>query len=121
MPMLASRVAMMQSVIPEVDRGPIVSYSTFPIAGGEFEPLWDQVKGRSVAELRARPGESLPLFQAIRAAGTARERPLVVETLRAFAEGRVRIEGGAVVDGQGRPIEGLDLTAEIEAGLRGPG
>ena len=112
---------MMQSVIPEVDRGPIVTYSTFPIAGGEFEPLWDEVKGRSVEELRGGPGESLPLFRAVRGAGTARERPLVVETLRAFAEGRVRVEGGAVVDGQGRPIEGLDLTAEIEAGLRGPG
>lgn len=112
---------MMQSVIPEVDRGPIVTYSTFPIAGGQFEPLWEEVEGRSVADLRAGSGESPPLFQAIRSAGTARERPLVVETLRAFAEGRVRVEGGAVVDGQGRPIEGLDLTAEIEAGLRGPG
>ena len=112
---------MMQSVIPEVDRGPIVSYSTFPIASAEFEPLWDEVKDRSVSELRAGPGESLPLFQAVRSAGTARERPLVVETLQAFAEGRVRIEDGAVVDEQGRPIEGLDLTQEIEAGLRGSG
>ena len=111
---------MMQSVTPEVDRGPIVSFSTFPIAGGSFEPLWDEVRGRSVEELRARPGEALPLFQAIREAGTARERLLVVETLRAFAQGRARIGGGAVTDGQGRPIEGLDLTGEIEAGLRGP-
>lgn len=112
---------MMQSVIPEVDRGPIVTFSTFPITGGEFEPLWDEARGRSVEELREGSGESLPLFQAVRAAGTARERPLVVETLRAFAEGRVRIENGAVVDGQGNPIEGLDLTQEIEAGLRGSG
>ena len=112
---------MMQSVIPEVDRGPIVTFSTFPITGGEFGPLWDEARGRSVEELREGPGESLPLFQAIRSAGTARERPLVVETLRAFAEGRVRIEDGAVVDGQVRPIEGLDLTQEIEAGLRATG
>ena len=28
--------------------------------------------------------------------------------------------GGAVTDGQGRAIEGLDLTGEIEAGLGGP-
>ena len=111
---------MMQSVIPEVDRGPIVSFSTFPIAGGSFEPLWDEVRGRSVEELRESAGEALRLFQAVRAAGTARERLLVVETLRAFAQGRVRIDGGAVTDGQGRPIEGLDLTGEIEAGLRGP-
>ena len=112
---------MMQSVIPEVDRGPIVSFSTFSTEGERFAPLWDEVRGRSVEELREGLGEALPLFQAIRAAGTARERPLVVETLRAFAEGRVRIEGGRVIDGQGRPIDGLDLTDEIEAGLRGPG
>ena len=111
---------MMQSVTPEVDRGPIVSFSTFPIAGGSFEPLWDEVQGRSVEELRESAGEALPLFQAIREAGTARERLLVVETLRAFAQGRARIDGGAVTDGQGRPIEGLDLTGEIEAGLGGP-
>ena len=92
------------------------------------------MQGRSVEELRESAGEALPLFQAIREAGTARERLLVVETLRASAEGRVRIKTMAdttmadtygfihrtVTDGQGRPIEGLDLTGEIEAGLRGP-
>ena len=50
---------MMQSVTPEVDRGPIVSFSTFPIAGGSFEPLWDEVRGRSVEELRESAGEAL--------------------------------------------------------------
>ena len=108
---------MMQSVTPEVDQGPIVSFSTFPIAGEVFDPLWREVGRRTVQDLRAHGGQALALFQAIREAGTARERPLVVETLRAFAQGRVRIEGGNVVDWQGRPITGLDLTAEIEAGL----
>ena len=44
-----------------------------------------------------------------------RELPLIVATLRAFADGKVRIEGGRVLDASGRPIAGYDLTEEIEA------
>jgi hypothetical protein len=39
----------------------------------------------------------------------------VVETLRAFADGRVRIEGKRVVDAGGQSIAGYDLTEQIEA------
>jgi len=37
-----------------------------------------------------------------------------VATLRAFADGKVRIEGGCVVGADGRPIAAYDLTAEID-------
>jgi hypothetical protein len=61
--------------------------------------------------------ESSLLFQAIRAAGVAREVPLVIETLRALASGRVRITGKRVIDANGVEITGYDLSTEIEAVL----
>lgn len=101
-------------VTEELDRGPLVSCSTFPIAGPPFDEHWEAIKGRPLDELRATEGEELPLFQLIRQHGMARERPLVVETLRAFAQGRVGVRHGAVVDDEGEPLSGLDLTVEIE-------
>lgn len=102
-------------VTEDLDCGPTVAYSTFPIRGGAFDPLWSAVKGRPLAEVRAKDGEELPLFQLIRQHGMARERPLVVETLKAFAEGHLRLAERIVIDGGGKPVAGLDLTARIEA------
>jgi phosphoribosylglycinamide formyltransferase-1 len=106
---------MIHLATPELDGGPVVTYSTYPIRGPEFGPLWHDIECRSLDEARADLGEELPLFKAIRRAGVAREVPLVVETLRAFADGRVRIEGKRVVDAGGQPIAGYDLTEQIEA------
>ncbi len=66
-------------------------------------------------EARALKGENMRLFRAMRWAGIDREVPLVVETLRAFADGRIRIEDKLVVDADGNGIAGYDLTNEIEA------
>jgi phosphoribosylglycinamide formyltransferase-1 len=105
-------------VTEEMDKGPTVTYSTFSLRGPLFDAHWKAIEGKAVAELEKDPGEELPLFKVIREQGALRERPLVVETLRAFAEGRVRLQNGAVLDSQGRPVKGIDLTAEIEAGLK---
>lgn len=106
--------AMMHLATPEVDEGPVVTYCTYPIRGGPFDRLWRKMEGRDLEEVRAREGEANPLFAEIRRHGVARELPLIVETLRAFADGRVRIVDKGVVDAAGRPIPGYDLTAEIE-------
>ncbi|MSQ25749.1 MAG: phosphoglycerate transporter [Dehalococcoidia bacterium] len=107
----------MFAVTEELDRGPTVAYSTFPITGGRFDPLWRDAASNSVPQLQAQYGdygEGLPLFQEIRNAGMLRERPLVVETLKACAEGRVVIKEGRVLDKRGNVLPGLDLTREIE-------
>jgi len=54
------------------------------------------------------PAEETPLFQEIRRRGATREPPLIVETLRALAEGR------ADPSGEHPP---LDLTAHVEVAL----
>jgi folate-dependent phosphoribosylglycinamide formyltransferase PurN len=104
----------MHLATPEVDRGPPVAYCLYPLRGPSFDPLWQEVEGRSVLELRRVEGEDNRLFQEIRRHGVARELPMVVETLRALADGRVAIRRKQVVDAHGRPIPGLDLTPEIE-------
>ena len=105
----------------DLDRGPVLTYCSFPIRGGEFETLWQQIEGRSVEELRASEGEEQPLFRLIREEGVRRERPLVLETLKAFAGERVRVVERRVVDGAGNPIDGLCLNEAVERAVRDAG
>ena len=100
----------------ELDRGPLVSYCTYSLHGAALEPLWDGIGEARVDELREDAGEEHPLFQAIRREGAAREVPIVIATLQAFAQGRVLVEDQQVVDALGNPLPGgLDLTSEVEA------
>jgi folate-dependent phosphoribosylglycinamide formyltransferase PurN len=105
---------MMHLVTKDLDRGPPVAYCTYNIRGPAFNLLWAEIEGRSVEQVRAEEGEANRLFHEIRYQGVLRELPLVVATLRAFADGHVRIDGGRVVDADGGPIAAYDLTAEID-------
>ena len=110
--------AMMHLATEVLDQGPPATFFSFSLRGPVFDPLWAAVEGRSVRELREQEGEENALFQAIRRYEAARELPLVVETLKALADGRLRIEGQRVLDSAGRELPGgLDLTAEIEAAV----
>ncbi len=108
---------MMHLATAELDEGPPVSYCKYPIRGPDFDPLWLDIEGRDLEELKATEGESNPLFVEIRRHGVAREIPLVIETLRAFAKGRLAIRDKQLVDAGGRPISPLDLTNEIQAAV----
>jgi phosphoribosylglycinamide formyltransferase-1 len=100
----------------ELDEGPVVVHCTYSLRGPSFEALWAALGSRSAADVRASEGEENALFREIRRHGSARELPFVVETLRAFATGRLRIEGRRIVDAEGCELPGgLDLTAEIDA------
>lgn len=111
----ASRAGvMMHLVTGELDQGPPVTYCTYSIRGPAFDPLWAEVEGRSIERLQAGEGEANRLFREIRRQGVLRELPLVVATLCAFADGKVRIEAGRVVGSDGRPMAAYDLTAEID-------
>ena len=105
---------MMHLVTPELDRGPVVSYCCFALTGGEFDTLWWQYDGMNVSDLKRSEGESNPLFCLIRQTGLKREFPLIISTIKAFAEGLVRVEAGKVLDRHGKIIPGYDLSAEID-------
>jgi phosphoribosylglycinamide formyltransferase 1 len=99
---------MMHLATPELDRGPVVSYCRYPIQNDDFTDLWG---GHQLCN-----SVESSLFKAIRRAGMVRELPLVVASVKAFTEGRVRITADKqVVDSDGKLIAGYDLTAEIEA------
>ncbi|MEX0749682.1 MAG: formyltransferase family protein [Dehalococcoidia bacterium] len=101
-----------------LDEGTIATYCTYPLRGATIDLLWRGIEHRSVDEIRASDGEANPLFQEIRRRGSSRELPLVVETLRAFADGRLRIEGDRVMMADDtKVVGGYDLTPEIEGSL----
>jgi len=99
-----------------LDDGAPLSYCTYPIRGPEFDGLWTGVEGVPIAQLMSE-GEAQPLFAAIRRHGALREAPLLIETLRSLANGRVRIVDGRVVDAQCAETGGLCLDKEVECAL----
>ncbi len=105
----------------DLDRGPVLTYCSFPIRGNAFDPHWRQIEGRRVDDLKADEGESLPLFHLIRQEGIRRERPLLLETLKAIAAGDLRVEGRRVLDGRGNPVDGLCLNEAIEKAIQDTG
>lgn len=110
--------AMIHLATDVLDEGPVVTYCAYSLRGPSFGALWRSIGGRTTDEIRQAEGEQHPLFLEIRRHGAARELPLVIETLKAFAEGRLRIEGGRPVDGSGRELAGsLDLSPEIDAAV----
>ncbi|MCC7365654.1 MAG: hypothetical protein IT303_14915 [Dehalococcoidia bacterium] len=98
---------MMNVVTGDVDRGPAISYCRFGIADEGSRALWETFELPRESPLAA--FEATPLYQEIRRRGVERERPFLVETLRAVAEGRLAVP----------PPEPVDLTAQVERALRG--
>ncbi len=89
-------------VTGDLDRGPVLSYCRYPIPAGPSVPV-PVGAGRATIE-------ALPRYDEIRALGVARERPLLIETLRALQGGRLAVP----------PARPLDLTAEVEGALAAP-
>ena len=104
---------MMHLVTPELDRGPVITYCTYPITGEPFNVHWQKIDNRSITELKREQGENNSLFRLIRQHGLAREFPLIVSTLKAFGENKIKVEAGKVLDSRGKLIAGYNLTEEV--------
>jgi phosphoribosylglycinamide formyltransferase-1 len=98
--------AMMHLVTPELDRGPAVSYCLFSIKDDPFATYW-------------RKDDKNMLFQLIRQHELAREFPLIILTLQSLSRGEVGIRNRRVIDAQGKPIKGYDLSAKIDRAVEG--
>ena len=96
---------MMHLVTPELDKGPAVSYCTFPIVGSEYEPLWKEYYST---------GNYSKLFSKIREEEFRRESPLVVHTIKAFADGKVWIDGKKIMTEEGEATKGYCLNEVIK-------
>jgi folate-dependent phosphoribosylglycinamide formyltransferase PurN len=113
---------MMHHVTEVLDRGPPITYCHFPIRGGKFDSLWNdlenRLKGMSLDDIKKSEGEAEPLFSEIRREGVKRELPLIIQTIKEFADGRVEVKEGEIT-AQGKPISSAyDLTEKIEKLLR---
>jgi len=101
---------MMHIVTPDLDAGPPLTYCTFPIRGGKFDPLWEamrkKLRGKTLKEIKAEEGEKESLFKEIRREGVKRELPLIVHTLKLLSEGKIKIRNG-------KPIRSWCLNKQI--------
>ncbi|MFW6118207.1 MAG: phosphoribosylglycinamide formyltransferase [Chloroflexota bacterium] len=93
--------AMIHLATPELDRGPAVSYCLFSIKVDPFAEYW-------------RKGDKDMLFRLIRQHELAREFPLIILTLLALSRGQVEIKDKRVIDAQGKPINGYNLSDSID-------
>jgi len=106
-------------VTPDLDKGPVVTYCTFSIRGEPFDNYWRNMEERSIKEIKETEGKDNRLFKLIREYGVARELPLIVLTLKALCQGRVKItEKKQVVDSDNHSIKGYDLTDDINRLLK---
>ncbi len=99
---------MMNVVTGDVDRGPTVSFCRYGIREASNEPEWRQFEADS-AKMDVVDLQETGLYRDIRRRGLERERPFLVETLRAISAGRLAIP----------PERPLDLTAEVDLILTG--
>ena len=111
---------MMHLVTPELDKGPPVTYGTFPIRGDPFDKYWQEIEQHSLGEIKQRQGENNRLFRLIRQHGLAREFPLIIATIKAFSQGKIKIaDDKMVIYADGRRIKGYNLTDDINSQVRG--
>jgi len=112
--------AMTHLVTPVLDKGPVVTYCTFPIKGEQFDKDWGETKGYPMEQIKKEQGENNNLFKIIRQHGVVRELPLIITTIQAFSQGKVKITADKqVVDAEGRVIHGYNLSDEIDKKVSG--
>ncbi len=110
----------MHLVTPELDEGPPVTYCTFPLRGKPFDKYWAEIRGQPLEHIKKSQCENNNLFRLIREHGFARELPLLVSTIEAFSQGKVKITPDKkITDADGRPIHGYNLTDEINEVVKG--
>ena len=111
---------MMHLVTPELDKGPPVTYCTFPIVGKPFDRYWDEIKAQPTEEIQKNQGENNRLFRLIREHGYVRELPLIASTAKAFSQGKIKTTvNKKVADSEGKLINGYNLTDEINEQVKG--
>lgn len=106
---------MIHLVTKELDRGPVISYSRFPIKGPDWDHLWDQWNREITEDSSREVRESHPLFRQVREVGEVRELPLLSQAVIEIARGNITIKDKQIFC-DGELLEhGVDLTDSIEA------
>ena len=113
--------AMLHLCTPEWDRGAPLTYCGFSLRGDEYDPLWENLNRKledsTLEDIARTEGVEEPLFKKIREDGAKRELPLIVETIRSFADGRVRIEDKKLIVGGKKLDTAFDLSEEVDRSI----
>ena len=113
--------AMMHIVTPDWDRGAALTYCGFPIKGEGYDQLWEDLDRRlekqSLDEIKATVGTELPLFKKIREDGAKRELPLIVETIKQFADGNVHIKDKRLYENDVLLEHPYDLSGQVDRAI----
>ncbi len=112
---------MIHLVTEELDKGPPITYCTFPIRGRYFDELWKnldrKLEMKTLSQIIREEGEENPLFKEIRKNQVIRELPLILHTIQQFAEGKIKIQDRKIIVGGKVLTMGLNLSREINAHL----
>lgn len=112
---------MIHLVTKELDKGPPITFCTFPLRDPSIDPLWEKheqaLRQKGLDRIIREAGENNPLFKEIRERGAIRELPLIVQTLKTFSEGKIQIDNHQVLVDNHVQQQPYCLTEQIEASL----
>lgn len=112
---------MMHICTKDWDRGDALTYCEFPINGPEFDHLWNdldkKLETKSLDEVIKSEGTDEPLFKKIREEGAKRELPLIVSTIKLFAEGDVKIENKRLFENGNKLNRPYNLSKEVDGSV----
>lgn len=116
-----SQGAMMHICTPDWDRGAALTYCEFPLTGNGYEKLWDdferKLKESNIDVIKAKEGADEPLVKRIREDGAKRELPLIVETIKLFADGIVKIKDKQLYRNGVKLDNPFDLSKEVDKSI----
>ena len=109
--------AMMHMCTRDWDRGDAISYCGFSIRGHGYDELWENMSKKltekSLRDIIKEEDVNEPLFKKIREDGAKRELPLVVSTIRQFADGNIMIKNKQLYS-DGHPLDGaFDVSEDV--------
>lgn len=113
---------MMHLVTDDLDKGPRITYCTFPLRDPFINPLWERheekLKSKMFNQMIKEEGEHNELFREIRKRGVIRELPLVVQTLKILSEGKISIRDKQIMVNNRVQDQPYCLTEQIESFIR---
>ena len=113
---------MIHLVTKDLDEGSPITFCTFPLRDPSIDPLWERheqkLKVESLSQIIKEEGGDNELFKEIRKRGVKRELPLIVQTLKTFSEGKVRIKDKQIIVGGKVQEQPYCLTEQIEAFIK---
>lgn len=116
-----SQGAMMHIVTPDWDRGAALTYCEFQLSGKEYDKLWndfnEKMKKSSIDAIKSKEGMDEPLFKKIRDDGAKRELPLIVSTIKQFADGTVKIKDKQLYKNGVKLDNPFDLSKQVDESI----